>query len=302
MSKKLKYFLLHAAIVLSLPGFAQQDPIYAQYINNPLTINPAFAGSNNMFNASLQYRMQWAGIEANPTTVNFSSHIAVAQNKVGLGMMVLQDKLGDVKNTEFNTIYSYKLNLKNSTFSFGLQTGFIRYTSDPSLLTIRDAGDPNFNGLTETKFNTGFGVMLKSDRYIIGLSVPRMLPATISQGGATINLYQQNYYLFGSYVLFLSPDIRFKPSSLIRYTAGLPVSVDLNASFNFKELYTAGLFTRNFSAYGLMMQAIIKNIRLGYVIEVPGNSTSSLNFVSQEFSIGVSMGVMGSHDSVIKTF
>ncbi len=40
---------------------AQQDPIYAQYLNNPLTINPAYAGINNQFSARVQARTQWAG-------------------------------------------------------------------------------------------------------------------------------------------------------------------------------------------------------------------------------------------------
>ncbi len=73
--------MVHGATV----SFGQQDPIYAQYINNPLTINPAYTGSNNMFNATLQYRTQWAGIIANPTTINFSSHaIWTSQNRVAL--------------------------------------------------------------------------------------------------------------------------------------------------------------------------------------------------------------------------
>lgn len=212
---------------------AQQDPIYASYINNPLTINPAYAGSNNMFNASLQYRTQWAGLDANPTTVNFSSHMSVYRNQVGVGMMVIQDKIGDTKNTEFNGVFAYKLTLKNSFLSFGMQTGFIRYTNDPSSLAIRDPGDPAFMSFTETKFNTGVGLLLKSDKYIIGLSVPRLLPATVSQGGQTIQLYSQTYYLFGSYVMFLSEDIRFKPSLLMRGTQGSPLSFDVNTSFTF---------------------------------------------------------------------
>ena len=32
---------------------AQQDPIYAQYQNNPLVINPAFTAINEKFNAGL---------------------------------------------------------------------------------------------------------------------------------------------------------------------------------------------------------------------------------------------------------
>lgn len=291
-----------AALFFGSPAIAQQDPIYASYINNPLTINPAYAGSNNMFNASLQYRTQWAGLDANPTTVNFSSHLSVYRNQVGVGMMVIQDKIGDTENTEFNAIFAYKIPFKDASLSFGMQTGFIRYTNDPSLLTIRDPGDPAFTTFTETKFNTGVGLLLKSDKYIIGLSVPRLLPATVSQGGQNIQLYSQTYYLFGSYVIFLSEVVRFKPSVLMRGTQGTPLSFDVNTSFTLKEKFTGGIFTRNFKAYGLLTQVVVKNIRLGYVLELPGSASSSLNFTSHEVTLGISLGVLGNHDKVIKAF
>ncbi|HCZ36045.1 MAG TPA: hypothetical protein DHV26_08980, partial [Cytophagales bacterium] len=40
--KKLLTLLLGFA---SLTAMAQQDPLYSQYINNPLLINPAYTGS-----------------------------------------------------------------------------------------------------------------------------------------------------------------------------------------------------------------------------------------------------------------
>ena len=298
----MKHLIILLLIACTLQTTAQQDPIYAQYINNPLAINPAFAGSNNMFNAGLQYRTQWAGIEANPVTVNFNSHMAVYQNRAGVGLQVVQDKIGDTKNTEFSTSYAYKLKLNNSTLSFGMQTGFIRYTNNPSSLIIRDAGDDAFNSVTETKFNTGAGLLLKSDRYIFGLSVPRLLPATVSQGGQTVELYKQHYYLFGSYVMFISDKLRFKPSVLLRGTKGSPFSTDVNASFTMNEFYTAGIFSRNFKTYGLLLQAMVKNFRLGYVFELPGSSASSLNFTSHEITIGLSMGVLSYHEKAVKTF
>jgi type IX secretion system PorP/SprF family membrane protein len=298
----MKNILLLFLLACTVKVTAQQDPIYAQYINNPLAINPAFAGSNNMFNAGLQYRTQWAGIEANPVTMNFNSHLSVYQNRGGLGLQVVQDQIGDTKNTEFSTSYAYKLKLKNSSLSFGMQTGFIRYTNDPSSLTILDAGDDAFNSVTETKFNTGAGLLLKSDRYMLGFSVPRLLPATVSQGGQTIELYKQHLYLFGSYAFILSDKLYFKPSVLLRGTKGSPLSTDVNASFTINDFYTAGVFTRNFKTYGLLMQAVVKNFRLGYVFELPGNKDSSLNFTSHEITVGLSMGLLGFHDKGLKAF
>lgn len=295
--------IFHCSLLIINSGFvfAQQDPIYASYMLNPLTINPAYAGSNNMLNASVQFRTQWAGLDANPTTINFSSHTSLLRNKLGAGLMVIQDKLGDTKNTEFQGVFAYKIQLSDAWLSFGMQTGFIRYETDPSMLAIRDPGDPAFNQLTETKFNTGVGLLLKSDKYILGLSVPRLLPATVSQGGQSIELYQQTYYLFGSYAWLLNETIRFKPSVLMRGTQGSPLSFDVNATITLKEVFTAGLFTRNFSTYGLLTQMIVNKFRLGYVFELPTGS-SNLNFTTHEITVGIGMHVLTFHDRALKTF
>ncbi len=298
----MKTFLLLALFSCAVQAIAQQDPIYAQYINNPMLINPAYAGSNNMFNAGIQYRTQWAGLDDNPTTVNFSSNMSVYRNKAGVGLMVTQDKIGDSKTTEVNGVFAYRLNLKSSSVSFGMQTGFMRYENDLSKLSIRDPGDPAFTVMTETKFNTGFGILWKGDRFITGLSVPRMLPASVSQGGQEIELYQQHYYLFGSYVFFLSEQVRFKPAVLFRGTKNSPVSTDLNLSFTYKEYYTAGLITRNFKTYGLLAQVMAGKFRFGYVFELPGNGETSLNFISHELMIGISMDLLPFHDRAVKTF
>lgn len=280
---------------------AQQDPIYASYMLNPLTINPAYAGSNNMLNASVQYRTQWAGLDANPTTFNFSGHMSMFRNKIGAGLMVISDKLGDNKNTEFQGLFSYKIQLNKSWLSFGMQTGFIRYETDPSQLTIRDPGDPAFEQMTETKFNTGVGILLKSDNYMLGISVPRLLPATVSQGGQTIELYKQTYYLFGSYAWLLNEDIRFKPSVLLRATQGSPLSYDINATMTYKEKLTGGLFTRNFNTYGLLAQMVLDKFRVGYVFELPVGS-SNLNFTTHEITVGIAMHVLDFHDRALKTY
>jgi type IX secretion system PorP/SprF family membrane protein len=255
-----------------------------------------------MFNAGIQYRTQWAGLDNNPTTVNFSSNMSVYRNKAGVGLLVTQDKVGDSKNTEVNGVFAYRINLNKTSVSFGMQTGFIRYENDLSKLSIRDPGDPAFTQTTETKFNTGFGVLLKSDRFIAGLSVPRMLPATVSQGGQEIELYQQHYYLFGSYVFFLSEQVRFKPAVLFRGTKSAPVSTDLNMLFTYKEYYTAGLFTRNFKTYGMIAQVMAGKFRFGYVFELPGNGETSLNYSSHELMIGMSMDLLPFHDRAVKTF
>ena len=69
----MKYFLLVVTLTMAITcAMAQQDPLYSQYFNNPMLINPAFAGSNERLYSGLAYRAQWAGIEGGPATFNFN--------------------------------------------------------------------------------------------------------------------------------------------------------------------------------------------------------------------------------------
>ncbi len=260
-----------------------------------MLINPAFAGSNERLYAGLAYRSQWSGIDGGPVTFNVNGHMSLLNNKIGVGMIAMQDKVGDVKNTQYGGTFAYRIKLTHTTFSFGMQAGFTRYATDLDGLSIRNS-DPLFTPYSETKFNTGVGVLVKGDRYSLGLSIPQLLSNSVSLGGQPVKIYNQNFYLYGSYLFFLSENIDFKPSALLRSTSGAPLSIDLNANLTFNRLYTAGLFTRNLNTYGVLVQAIFQNIRAGYVFELPGKG-SALNFNTHEVSVAVSLAVLSSHNS-----
>lgn len=284
---------------------AQQDPIYAQYINNPMTINPAFAGLNNKFNASITYRNQWGGFEGNPTTFNFNSHISLLDNKLGAGLLVLQDKIGSTQNTEVQAAFSYKLPLDdNNTFSFGMQTGIINFRNNVSDLNVADPGDPAFlQNENVTKPNVGAGAILKSEKFLIGLSIPRLLNTVLDQGGQEFQLYDRHFYLFGSYVYYLNEHIRFKPSALLRGVSGSPVSVDLNFNVSLNEKYAAGIFTRNFNTYGLQVQARLGDkLKFGYIFEVPTNNSVGTSFTSHEVFLGLEIPTFNFHDRSLSNF
>lgn len=293
-------------MLISAMAFGQQDPLYSQYINNPMVINPAYAGLNSNFNASVAYRNQWGGFEGNPKTFNFNSHVSLVDNKVGLGLLVVQDQIGGAKNTEVQGAFSYKLPLDDTkTFSFGMQAGFINFRNNYSDLNLDDPTDEAFiQNENVSKPNLGAGAILKSDKFFFGVSIPRLLNTTLSQGGQDFQLYDRTLYVFGSYAYFINENIRFKPAVLLRAVKGSPVSVDLNANFNFNEKYTAGVFTRNFNTYGVQLQAKLGDkLKFGYTFEIPMNSNSvGSAFTTHELFLGLTMPTFDFHDRSISTF
>jgi type IX secretion system PorP/SprF family membrane protein len=300
---KMKPILTTLIIFMCFSVKAQQDPLYSQYLNNPFVLNPAYAGLTNNLNLSLSYRTQWSGFEGSPKTANLNGHISLADNKMGVGAMLISDQIGGTTINEFFGSYSYRINLtEDKVLSFGLQAGFTNYQIDNSKakqysLLVNNISDPLFTGnKSETKPSFGFGVILKSEKFFLSLSVPRMLNTTIETGGKQASLYTQHYYFIGSYLFFISERIRFKPATLIKYVSGAPASMDLNASFIIHENYQAGVLTRNFNTYGLFLQALIKDsFRLGYTFEVPTGSSVGSNFISHEITLGLRLNALSFH-------
>ena len=283
---------------------AQIDPLYAQYLNNPLLINPAYSGLNNNLNAVASFRKQWAGFDGSPLTMTASGHMSLLDSKMGAGLIVMKDQVGANRNTEVHATYAYRLDFKKMVLSFGLQTGFISFKTDYTDLEMSETDDPVFsNAQNYTKPSFGAGAILSSERFFVGLSVPRMLKAAVSINNIDTDLYQQHFYLTGAYVIFLNEHIRMKPSFLLRGVKGAPLSADLNYSFNIDEKYTAGAFVRNFKTYGLMGQLKIKdNLRFGYAFELPSNRSVGPSFTTHEFMMGINMSVFSFHSTSITNF
>jgi type IX secretion system PorP/SprF family membrane protein len=178
---------------------AQTDPLYAQYLMNPLLINPAYSGLTNNLNATATYRKQWAGFDGSPSTFNATGHVSLRDDKMGVGLIVLKDQIGSNSNTEVHATYAYKLDLDEKYLRFGLQAGMVNFRSDNGDLNIYHPEDPAFLGtINTTKVSFGAGAIFHSDRFLVSLSVPRMLKAKETVNNVETELYSQHFYLSGA--------------------------------------------------------------------------------------------------------
>jgi type IX secretion system PorP/SprF family membrane protein len=281
-----------------LSAKGQTDPLYAQYLNNPFVINPAYAGNQNNLNASLSYRKQWAGFDGSPVTMNLSAHSAMVEKQMGGGLMIVHDKIGVYKNTDVLASYAYRIDLGKQMLSFGLQAGATTYRIDNSDLNVYDPNGSEFNSNQSfTKPSFGAGILLSGDRFMVGLSVPRLIKHEVGYTGDNVSVYSQHYYLTGAYSIFVSDRVRFKPSVLVKGVKGAPLSADFNFTFNVDEKYSTGIYTRNFNAYGVLLQAKLGDkYRFGYAFEMPTNSSVGTRFISHEVTLGVNLAVFKFHD------
>ena len=88
--------LLHIALLLLLatPIFAQEDPMYSQFMFNKLAFNPAYAGSHEQMSVTMLGRRQWMGFEGAPKTENLAFHLPTADQRHGFGFNLVNDRVG----------------------------------------------------------------------------------------------------------------------------------------------------------------------------------------------------------------
>jgi type IX secretion system PorP/SprF family membrane protein len=243
----------------------QLSPVTNQYVLNPLTINPAYAGNRGVLNIAANYRKQWAGIQGAPETVTFAIDAPVAENKVGLGLIIMNDRIGVTNNTYILSDYAFNITTGNGSLSFGLGAGIITTNTVWSDLVVLDPGDELYltNSSRFLVPSFSFGTYYTNHNYFLGFSIPEFVGYKFNYDknkyGLTIDPSQYNFLLYTGYAINLSPKVDLIPSTLLNYSPGQKFLVDVNANFNFNNRFWIGAAYRNLRSIGALMQIQVNN-------------------------------------------
>jgi type IX secretion system PorP/SprF family membrane protein len=268
------YFLIALALLSIVDVNAQQDPQYTQYMYNMSIMNPAYAGSKENMTGGLLYRKQWIDIEGAPTTGTFFINSPVGKN-VGLGLSAINDKIGPVEETNVYADFSYTLNLGGDRrLAFGLKGGGtfhkVGLFSQIGDGHVPDLNDPAFQQNSSKSFlNIGSGFFYYTNKYYVAVSVPNMLKSSyLDYNGRRFGTETLHYFITGGYVFDINPDLKFKPSTMIKSAVNAPVSVDLSANFLFNDKFEVGGTYRLQDSFGAMVNyAVTPSLRVGYAYD-----------------------------------
>ncbi|MDR6759916.1 type IX secretion system PorP/SprF family membrane protein [Flavobacterium sp. 2755] len=285
MRTKLFFFVI---MFVTISGYAQQDSQYTQYMYNAINVNPAYAGSRGVLSIFGLYRTQWVGLDGAPETASFSANSPINNSNLGVGLSLVNDKIGPTNETTISADLSYTLQTSpDFKLSFGLKGSANLFNLDISKLNPETQGDPQFQDL-DNKFspNVGAGVYWHSDKAYIGLSVPNFIESKkFDDNDYAIYKSKINYYLMGGYVFDLDKlqYIKFKPATLIKMVEGAPLQVDVSANFMFFEKFVAGLSYRwSASVSGIVGFQITDGLYLGYGYDRETTKLNNYNSGSHE--------------------
>ena len=212
-----------------------------------MSFNPAYTGTRGMLSAVGLYRTQWVGLPGAPETLNFSVQAPVGK-KVGLGLNINSDKIFIANETNVDLMFSYQLDVgQNANLSLGLKAGLNLFNIDFNRANVgpNDQNDINADIANEIAPQIGVGAFYYTETFYTGLSVPNLLKTDhfndVQRNVKTERLHL--YYMVGN-VFELNPDLKFKPSGLLKVVSGAPLQVDVSANFLLYEKVTLGMAYR----------------------------------------------------------
>jgi len=274
-------------LLLAVEMHGQQDPQYTQYMYNMNVINPAYAGSRENLSFGLLYRTQWVGIDGAPKTGTFFGHLPVGE-KTGLGLSVISDEIGPVKETNAYADFSYTLQLGGEhRLAFGIKAGATFHDRGLGDLALIDANDPFFNNVTGVTPNVGAGAFYYTDNYYLAFSVPNILSSVkLDANGTEYGTEVSHYFFTGGYVFQLSPNTKLKPSFLVKSAFDAPTSFDVNLNALFFEKFEIGASYRLDDSFsGLINFAITPSLRIGYAYDAVQSDIKRYAPSSHEFML-----------------
>lgn len=172
--------------VWSQTTFAQ-DVQYTQQYANRLYLNPAFAGLDRTWSATLSHRKQWPALNGSFITNSLAADFRIPDSKSAISLLLQQDRagIGGLQKLQASLGYAYHTNISTGwSASAGLQASIaslsVNYDnlvfgdqlSDNGMVALSSAEANNFQPTTYADFSVGG--LVYSDQLWAGLTATHL--------------------------------------------------------------------------------------------------------------------------------
>lgn len=282
--------------------YAQQDPQYSQYMFNPLSVNPAYAGSRGQMNGALVYRQQWVSFPGAPNTQVLSINTPLRKGKVGVGGEIVRDQIGPKTSIGAYLDYAYRIPFGKGKLAFGLGAGIVSYRMNWSLIDYRDQADAyaQLGNEAHTLPDFKFGMYFNNKNFYTGISVTHLNRAQYGHYIAdsitnTATLRRHSFFTIGR-AFTMGSNFTFSPSFMLRGVIGTGLySADLNFNFRYKEVIWFGASFRSENSVVIMAQYnISEKWKVGYSYDAAFGRMSGYHGGSHEIMLGFDLNLFQS--------
>ncbi len=293
-------------IAIAVSGFmstavAQQDPQFTQFMHCKLAYNPAYAGTSDAICFGGLYRQQWVNFPGAPKTglVNFDMPLPILDNRIGLGVMVMNDQLGFDNTTSARLSGSFITNFElasgnTAKFSVGLDAGILQKKingtwiapetlNDPSIPSNpASAGGTNAPALNKLVPDFGLGLYFTiPNRMYLGLSAGHLAaqdlvgkkkatesgPPVIPGYALTFEMARHYYVIAGYHFQMPNGNDELIPNIKVKSDAA-STQLDVNLTYMMKKTFGLGMSYRMQDAIAPMLVYQRGGLKAGYSYDI----------------------------------
>ena len=275
MKKIINIAFVAVVLLVTTASFAQQEAHYSLYKYNLNVVNPAHVGVEGTILTS-NFRSQWVGMNGAPEIQSFSFGTTM-NDKMGLGLSVVNDRVHIISETQIYADYSYKLSFAtDKNLYLGVKAGGSFLNIDVNALGITNDALLAEN-VSKFNPNVGIGAYYKADKYFVSLSIPRLLSDTryeLNDNTLSLSAADKMHIYFGAgYTYALGNNVDFTPSFMARYTDAAPVSLDLSATAKFYDKFELGMTYRLNESIGFVSMLRASDwMKIGYAYEATSSA------------------------------
>jgi len=290
---KKRIYILIFLISFPVGIWAQQMPLFTQYMFNDYMMNPAVAGTKDHYQARALSRFQWVGIIDAPQTISLSFDGPHAKKPMGFGGYLINDVTGPTSRTGIYGSYAYNFGLTDDIrLSLGLSFGLLQNTIDGTKIDLHDLNDPALQDAISTSLvpDASVGAYVYHEKWFAGFSAFQLLSNNLKvydeKNG--LNKLKRHYYLVGGYRWNFTPDFTLEPSVVIKGMVDIPAQIDLTALVKYKKTAWLGISYRSQDAIAILIGYIHKErYYFGYSYDITISEFKAYNSGTHEIMIGL---------------
>lgn len=290
---------------------AQTDQQFSQYYEVPAYYNPAATGVGDLVRIRGGAKLQWVGIDNAPQTFTAMADMPVRitpKHRIGVGVLMQQEKLGLYDNLGINAQLSYKLRLFKGTLSIGLQAGYVSEGFKGSKVELPD--DDDYHQGTDDAIPTsdirggtldlGVGIWYHRANWWAGLSCTHVNSPSVkmnAESGGDSESTTRNYKFDIPRTLYLTAGCNIPiKNTLFEVIPSVMVRSDLTTytgevtgRVRYNKFISGGVGYRYNDAVYATVAAEFKGFFIGYAYDYPLSAISKASSGSHEIIAGYSL-------------
>ncbi len=253
--------MIYLSLFFCLKIEAQQTPLFSAYHFNRFLVNPAFTGIDNEYRAFGFYRSQWGDMPGRPITGGATIEGSFWENRIGAGIVVMNDQIGIFNQTNVAVSYAQKIRFaKHHQISIGVQGAAFMNRIDFSSALATDFNDPSIGEQRPMKvaFDLNAGISYKWKTLLVGFCVPQVLQPNAKYTNSSLASpnykYVRHYNAFAQYKInLLKEKFNITPTVFMRKGVYSGFQFDATLLLDYKNIVFAGAGYRN--SFGVITMA-----------------------------------------------